>query len=105
MNLAQRYAVVAEHVETKKLLAYMKAKGHLSLLPKVVKHLERTPKSEHVVVVADEKDVSKMKKKFPESRIDVDQKIVGGYIARNGSEVTDASFRHALVTLYQNTIR
>lgn len=104
MNLVQRYAQVLKEVDTKKVLAYMRARGHLSLLPKVVKQLEREPQKGDTVVVAHEKDVSKMKRKFSDAHIVVDEKIVGGYIARSGTMVTDASYRHALVTLYHNTI-
>ncbi len=104
MNLVQCYAQVVKEVDTKKVLAYMRARGHLSLLPKVLKHLAREPEKSDLVVVAHSADVAKMKKKFPDTRIDVDEKLVGGYIARRGTVVTDASYRHALVTLYQNTI-
>jgi F0F1-type ATP synthase delta subunit len=83
----------------------MRMKGHLSLLPNVVRALEREPETGTTVVVAHEKDVSKMHKKFPDARVEVDEKIVGGYIQRSENTVTDASFRHALVTLYQNTTR
>lgn len=103
MNLVQRYAQVFKDVDAKKVLAYMKKRGHLSLLPQVVKVLEREPAQGAVVLVAHEKDVPKMKKKFPDARIDVDEKIVGGYISRDRTTVTDASYRHALVSLYQNT--
>lgn len=104
MNLAQRYATVLTSVDAKKVLAYMKHRGHLSLLPKVLRVLEREREVGDTVVVASEKDVSKMKKKFPDTRVEVDPKLVGGYIARSGSTVTDASYRHALVQLYHNTI-
>jgi len=104
MNLAQRYATVLKSVDAKKVLAYMKHKGHLSLLPKVLRALEREPEGGDRVVVAHEKDVSKLKKKYPDARVDVDQKLVGGFIARSGSTVTDASYRHALVQLYHHTI-
>lgn len=104
MSLASRYAQVLKDVDVTKVLRYMKARGHLSLLPKVVRILEREPASGDTVVVAHEKDVTKYKKKFPESRVEVDEKIVGGYISRSGTSVVDASYRHALVSLYQKTI-
>lgn len=104
MNLAYRYAQILKDVDTKKVLAYMKQKGHSSLLPKVVRILVRERPVGDTVTVAHDKDAAKMKKKFPESRIVIDEKLVGGYIARSGTSVTDASYRHALVSLYQNTI-
>lgn len=104
MNLTQRYAQVLKSVDAKKVLAYMKRRGHLSLLPKVIRVLEREPVVGDTVVVAHEKDVSKLKKKYPDARVEVDSKLVGGYIARSGSTVTDASYRHALVQLYHHTI-
>jgi len=42
MNLAQNYArILRDGVDAAKTLAYMKARGHLSLLPQVVRMLER----------------------------------------------------------------
>lgn len=104
MNLAQRYATILKSVDAKKVLAYMKHRGHLSLLPKVVKVLEREPETGDVVVVAHEKEVSKFKKKYPDARIEVNPMLVGGHIVRSGTTITDASYRHALVQLYHNTI-
>lgn len=104
MNLVHRYATVLKSVDAKKVLAYMKLRGHLSLLPKIVRALEREPETQSTVVVAHEKDISKFKKKYPDARVEVDPKLVGGYIARSGTTVTDASYRHVLVQLYHNTI-
>ncbi len=99
-----------------KTLAFMKAKGHLSLLPQIVKIIEQTPENANVatVVVAKESDGQKFK-----SRIDaslktlgaikrqtlVDARIVGGYSIRFGSHSIDNSFRNTLVSLYKESTR
>ena len=103
MNLAQRYARVAALVDTDQLIAYLKHRGHLSLLPKIVRALQRMRTSVEVVTVAREHDATHLKKKFPGAAIVVDPKIVGGYIARSGTTITDASYRRSLVQLYHNT--
>lgn len=105
MTLVERYAQVAALVDTTQLVAYLKHRRHLSLLPKIVRHMERRSSPHEVVVVAREHDRAKMHHKFPAAAIEVDPKIVGGYIARAGTEVTDASYRRALVQLYHNTTK
>lgn len=101
MNLAAQYARVAPHVDTKKFVAYLKKRGHLQLLPQVVRLLERERPVTDVVVVSEEADVQEFTKKFPGARIVVDPKIVGGYAVTGKGKVVDRTYRTALVNLYQ----
>lgn len=105
MNLVGRYVSVAAAVDTKKFVSYLKKRGHLSLLPRIVRALERSHTQGRVVLVASQDAVTGAHKKFPDASVVVDPKVVGGYIVRDGSTVTDASYRNALVQLYHNTIR
>ncbi len=124
MKLAHAYAKLVQEASDNeagvkfadKLLAYMKSRGHLSLLPQVVNILKRMPSGAEVVVtVANEKDLTKYKaeiKSFLTSegydkkpRIVEDSRIVGGYLVRAGSKVVDKTFRSALVDIYQKTVR
>ena len=86
-------------------MSYLKKRGHLSLLPRVVHALERSHAQGRVVLVASEAVVKDAQKKFPDASVVVDPEVVGGYIVREGSTVTDASYRNVLVQLYHNTIR
>ena len=123
MNLANAYAeLVKDAPEGKegvqfadRLVAYMKAKGHLSLLPRVLKIAERLPKKgEAVVTVGSEADLAKLKPKIKESlktmgteekpSVIIDPRIVGGYLARFGGKAIDKSFRSALTAVYRNSI-
>ncbi len=101
MNLATTYATLAQDVEPAKVVAYMRSRGHLSLLPTVLRILERAPDTRPTVTVAHERDAKGHNK---DERVIVDPKIVGGTIKRNGSQYRDASYRNALVTLYKRII-
>ena len=122
MALADTYATIIRGVPQEKvsgylprLLAFMKARGHLSLLPTIVRILEREPNDTKVtVVVAREHDAKKFAQSISESLkllgteekplISVDPHIVGGHIVRTGSHVVDKSFRNALVQLYRKVV-
>lgn len=98
MTLAHNYAtVLKDGSKVAQVLAHMKAKGHLSLLPQVVRILSREIHTGEVVTVAHEKDATH----FKHAKVVIDPRVVGGHIHRNGSTVTDASYRTALVTLYK----
>ncbi len=124
MSLANAYAQVIREIPEGKasafvprLFAFMKSRGHLSLLPQVLRILERQPADASVpmVVVAKESDVKKfssairetLAKLAPEEkthRTIVDPRAVGGYSVRAGSRTIDRSFRSALVSLYRRSI-
>ncbi len=124
MSLATSYAAVVRDVpETEasafipRLLAFMKSRGHLSLLSEIVRILEREPseRNQAVVTVAKEGDLKKfggeikaallkigMEGSVP--KVIVDPRVLGGYSVRTESKLVDKSFRNALVSIYQNTI-
>lgn len=118
MSLADAYATVIreEKSDIKRLIAFMKSRGHLSLLPQVVRILERDPidESKPVALIAKEGDAKKFASEIREAlsrlkvagepTISVDPRIVGGYTLRAGSQLVDRSFRSALISIYQKTI-
>ncbi len=125
MSLAHAYAATIREVDkssdTKafgnKLIAFMRARGHMSLLPEIVRILERgavevdTP----IVTVATKESLKEFAKDIKSAlasldhsgesvREVIDPRIVGGYSVRAGSKILDTSFRSALVGLYQNVV-
>ena len=89
MSLASNYAAVLKDLDSKKVVSYMKSKGHLSLLPQVVRILEREkPRPESVTITAQD-----------------DPRIVGGTITLKGFTLIDASYRKALVQIYKNAVK
>ena len=124
MSLATTYAKVIQDSEGKpnakafgdSLIAFMKTKGHMALLPQIVKILERAPEKEvALVTVRDEADAKKYKKEIESAlsdlgaqgsnRVVIDKRLVGGYTVRAGGKLVDKSYRSALVNIYQDTIR
>lgn len=122
--LANTYAKVIQDAEGKpnakafgdSLVAFMKAKGHMALLPQIVRILSRAPERDMAVVtVRDESEAKKYKKEIDATlselsvtgshRVVIDSRLVGGYSVRAGGKSIDKSFRSALVTLYQNSIK
>jgi hypothetical protein len=88
MSLASNYVqVLKEGVDEKKVVAHMKAKGHLSLLPTVLRILKREKQRPETVTIT-AKD---------------DPRIVGGTITLKGFTLIDASYRKALVDLYKRS--
>jgi F0F1-type ATP synthase delta subunit len=84
-------------------------------LPRILKIAERIPeKNRAVVTVKSEADVAKLKPGIKESLkalgtedkpdIQVDPRVVGGYVARYNGKAVDKSFRSALIAVYRNTI-
>ncbi len=113
MSLANAYAKVIRAVPEKDasafvpgLVAFMQSRGHRSLLPQIVKILEREPAStdEPVAVIAKEADAKKFATQIGGARIVVDPRAVGGYTLRTGSQLIDKSFRSALISIYQKTV-
>lgn len=131
MTLVHAYAQVIREVPEEKasafvprLLAFMKHRGHLSLLPQVLRILEREPARSSIptVVVARESDARKFSSGIREAltklglpreagaeekahRTLIDPRLVGGYSVRANSRIIDRSFRSALVSLYERAIR
>ncbi len=117
MSLTHAYAALFRDADTVKTvtnaLAYMKAKGHLSLLPVIVRMLEREPSKGARVVVAKESDAKKFKKEIEASLreigeddhvVVVDPNLVAGFSVRGKSKSIDRSYRSALVSLYHRVI-
>lgn len=114
MSLATYYAHLLHTHGTasyaSKVVAYMKKKGHTSLLPQVMRIVERMPKKEGgILTVARKGDVKKFQSRIEQvggnkndTHVVVDPSLVGGYIAQKGATLLDASYRRALVQLYQN---
>ncbi|MEK7063482.1 MAG: hypothetical protein AAB955_02205 [Patescibacteria group bacterium] len=88
MSLAKNYAAVFKTLDSKKVLVYMKQKGHLRLLPQIVRILERE-KVRPASITVTAKD---------------DPRIVGGSYTLDGYTLTDRTYRTALVNLYQKLI-
>lgn len=126
MSLAHAYAQVIREQEggsstsgfADKLVSLMRYRGHLSLLPLIVRILEREPVNSAMPVIttasekaqkefasAIEKDLTTLGGTLRGSTHVVDPRSVGGYSVRVGSRTIDRSFRTALVSLYQNTTR
>jgi F0F1-type ATP synthase delta subunit len=118
MSLAANYAaLLSGGADMKKTLAYMKSRGHLSLLPQIVRILERRSAEggSVVVTVAKESDAKKFSSKIAEAlktlgadmktaRTVVDERAVGGYAVRTPSALVDRSFRTALITIYKQAV-
>lgn len=96
------------------LVAYMKARGHSSLLPAVMRRVEReaAQNSSGVVTLARADDAEKFASNIAASlenlqttaagyRVRVDPALVGGYSVRANGKLVDRSYRTALVNLYQ----
>lgn len=96
-------------------LNYLKVRGHQSLLPAVLRRLERenVGTSDVVVSLAKASDakkfapalasaLSQLGAEKSEYRVVEDGALVGGYTVKAGGKIIDRSYRTALVTLYQN---
>lgn len=96
-----------------KLIAYMKAHGHVSLLPAILRRVERTARSADsaVVTLAHASDAKTLAPKIAgalstlgvegDYALSVDENIVGGYSVVARHKVIDQTYRKALVDLYQ----
>lgn len=124
MNLPQTYAKLIQGIPAEearafvpKLVAYMKSRGHLSLLPHVLRILDREPKEKNaaVVTVAKESDSKKFASRVKEALALlkaedaravtlVDPKAVGGFSVRAGGRLIDRTFRTGLVSIYKNAV-
>lgn len=124
MSLANAYASVINETPQElqnadfalKLLAFMRARGHMSLLSEIVQILENKPKeADAVVTVAHGADLKEFASEIKSAlstlgadakthRTIVDARAVGGYSVRAGSQIIDNTFRTALVDIYQKTV-
>ena len=123
MSLSHAYAAVIREAESanlgkpfaEKLLRYMKAKGHLSLLSQVLKLSSRaSKKGMTTVTVAKNNDTDKYKSEIQSAlkalsadgyHVVEDERMVGGYTVRAKGKIIDNSFRSALVSLYRSIAR
>jgi F0F1-type ATP synthase delta subunit len=101
----------------KKLILYMKSRGHLSLLTAAVQKAERlsVSQSHTTVTVASAPDAKKFAAHIAstveslgvakeEYTIRVDDRAVGGYAVLAHNQLVDRTYRSALVSLYQHSI-
>lgn len=125
MSLAHAYAEVIQAEEERgpsagfsdKLFAFMKSRGHISLIPHIARILDRLPSRRRVIVtLTDENAEQKFSSEITQALVSlhagdmnkeivIDPRIVGGFSVRAGNGIVDRTFRTALVSLYQNTIR
>lgn len=112
MNLSRAYATVlqAGSADINATLAFMKKKGHLSLLPSIARILERETRPEVTVSLSKAEDAKKYSSQIAsalkeigatEYSIVIDPHQVGGYAVRGKSKAIDRSYRKALVSIYQ----
>ncbi len=120
MSLSQAYAQVIrekgdESGFLKKVAEFMKSKGHLVLFPEILRILMRDPQRKgaavYVARAADERkfagEIKAAIRDVGETDADIviDQRIVGGFLVRGKSKVIDQSYRSALVSMYQKTLK
>ncbi|MBY0539090.1 F0F1 ATP synthase subunit delta [Patescibacteria group bacterium] len=124
MSFSHAYAAVIREAEennlgkpfAEKLLKYMKAKGHLSLLSQVLRLTARASKKGiTTVTVAKKNDTDKYKAGISAALKSLsadthhvvieDERMVGGYTVRAKGKLIDNSFRSALVSLYRSIAR
>lgn len=107
----------ADEQFAKKLVAYLKHRGHLSLLPALVARVERMAhaKKGATVLLAKAEDAQTFATSIasalttlsisPEDyTLVVDERAVGGYAITGKGKVVDRTYRTALVNLYQKII-
>jgi len=118
MSLASNYAkLISDGADIEKTLVYMKSRGHLSLLPQILRIASRASVSKNTptILLAKESDAKKyaedIKKALSilgantrETNTVLDARAVGGYAVRTPSATIDRTFRTALVSLYKQTI-
>ena len=94
------------------MVRYMKMRGHATLLPAVLRKVERMNVVKGAqVTVARAEDAAQYARAIAaqlvglgagtEYTIAVDDRMVGGYTVRAKGKLVDKSYRSALVTLYQ----
>ena len=122
MNLSHAYSKLVQQASENndtafidRMLTLMKSRGHLSLLPQIVRMVERAPKTGVAkVTVKNEADAVRNKKEITAALSElqalkhetvIDAGLVGGFTALYKGKVIDKSYRSALVSLYQNTIK
>lgn len=98
----------------KKLVAYLKKRGHASLLPAIVQRVERMAQntSGARVMLAKASDAEKFAQSIASAlttlnvaagdyAVTVDERVVGGFAVMGMGKVVDKTYRTALVNLYQ----
>jgi F0F1-type ATP synthase delta subunit len=107
MSLSSTYATVIREMgeaSLPKIIAYMKSRSHLSLLPHIANLVERERAHDESVVVATEEDAAQARAEFPHAEVVVDPNVVGGRMVRRHSRLTDTTHRRALVSIYKRAI-
>jgi len=105
------------------LFATARANDHESMLPRIVRQIERTlaksdAESAITVTTATELDAGKVQellKQEPFKRLltsehrqvirEVDPSIIGGAVVRTDTTLIDGSYKHTLIELYRSLIR
>ena len=101
-----------------RLVTILKRRGHIKLLPKIARNLERlleqhTRTKTANVRVAKKTHEEKYKKEIDNARRELglekattvlDETLIGGYVVEGGSKMIDASYKTALLKLYRTFI-
>lgn len=95
---------------TKGLEETMTRRGHLQLLPRVLRGLlEWTTRQEQVsaprLTLARESDTTHFVKEAKGANIEIDPSLIGGFIKREGFIETDNSYKTKLLRWYRSSIR
>lgn len=124
MKLEEAYATAIYHAhmkgidETKllsRLIALLKKRGHLKLLPKICRHLKGLQvkdlrRNTAAVRVAKEAHTSRYKKEIDnackklgitETAVVIDDTLIGGYVVEGNNTLIDASYKDILLQLYK----
>lgn len=109
---------MSEEEAVEKIIALLRQKGHLKLLPRIKRRVDRiiakrerfeTPK----IRVATRQDHTKLKATIEahiqaltdkEPRVLEDDTVIGGYVIETHNTMIDASYRSALMKLYRNIV-
>lgn len=123
--LAETYAQaligLSEKADSGALLGVLKRKGHMALLPSIVREYEklaakraaaragelRVAQRADVEMLQEEiaKYAAQMEISLPHARVAEDPTIVGGFILSKGEREVDASYKTRLLELYQRLMR
>lgn len=115
-HYAQALIELGEKAHSERLILVLKKKGHLALLPSIVREYgklsERQGRQEEgELVVARKEDIDELKTYikeyaahletgFPSGRIVENPALIGGFVLRKGEHEVDASYRTRLLNLY-----
>lgn len=100
------------------LVKLLKHKGHVKLLPDILREFEKVIDSARdeatmVLTCAKKSDLAKYKNKLKEhfghsggsfTKEEVDDTLIGGYVIRSGDTILDGSYKRKLLLLYRSAL-